>query len=106
MSGWGVDPWGPGGGPGGGDVTPPVVVFNPITGTPITPNQIIQVTVTDLFLKRVQLTAEYPDGYWEVIWMQGRFSPIYIVGSTRQPVLNGYGVTIDPRSEKPTHHIR
>lgn len=90
MAGWGIDPWGSGGGGGGSDTTPPSVSFSPPTNTPIDPNQIIQVTITDLYLKRVQLTAEYPNGEWEVIYMQGRFSSRYIVNSYKQAVTNGW----------------
>jgi hypothetical protein len=86
---WGRQPWGVIGGAGGDDGTPPTVVFNPTTGTPIARNRVLQVTVTDLFLKRVQLTAEFPSGAWETIYMQDRFATAYNA-STVQAVSGGF----------------
>lgn len=94
MAGWGRQAWGPGGGPGGGDTTPPSVVFNPVSGTPIVPSTVIECTITDDFLKRSQLTAEFPGGAWEVIFMQGRFASNY-VNSTRQILPNGFKFFIE-----------
>ncbi len=88
-TGWGIDAWGGGGGPGGGDSTPPVVVFDPASGVTLSPSQVIRVRVTDDFLKRNQLTAEYTGGAWEVIFMQGRFAALYSQ-STRQSIPGGF----------------
>lgn len=92
---WGRQPWGVIGGAGGDDSIPPAVAYNPPSGTPgspqyIDPSQIIEVTVTDLFLKRVFLYAQYPNGYSEVIWAQEKFFPLFAPMSTREPVSNGW----------------
>lgn len=91
-SGWGIDPWGVGA-DGGSESVPPVVTFEPPSGTTIVPSRTIIVTITDANLKRAVLTAEYPSGAWEVIHMQDRFAQAYR-HSTKEVVPNGFKFTL------------
>jgi hypothetical protein len=104
---WGRQPWGVIGGAGGDDTSPPTVTETPGDGVQITPTTEIGITVTDAFLKRVEVTAEYPSGYWEVIYMQNRFASTFR-NSTRQAVPGGVAMTIRRSGgwpERPKIHV-
>lgn len=104
--GWGREAWGVSGGAGGDDNTPPSVSAVPNLGT-IDRHKVIKITVTDLYLKRVQVTAEYASGAWEVVYMQDRFSLAYS-GSHVVHIPTGLELHVSRRSgwfAPPTLHV-